>query len=71
MYAKIHYHIGQYLANDLVDFFFNNNIIIIDYRAKSHAKSSNKSRIFNKMKDIIIYHSAFSIWIPISALCIP
>ena len=33
MYAKIHYHIGQYLANDLVDFFYNNNIIIMDYRA--------------------------------------
>ena len=41
MYAKIHYHIGQYLANNLVDFFLNNNIIIIDYRAQSHAKSSN------------------------------
>ena len=71
MHVMIHYHIGQYLANDLVDFFLNNNIIIIDYRAQSYAKSSNMSRIFNQMKDIIIYHSPFSIWIPISALCIP
>ena len=61
MYAKIHNHIGKYLANDLVDFFLNNNIIIIDYRAQSYAKSSNMSRIFNKMKDIIIYHSHLSI----------
>ena len=38
MYVKIHYHNGQYLANDLVDFFLNNNIIIIDYRAQSYKK---------------------------------
>ena len=36
MYVKIHYHIGQYLANDLLEFFLNNNIIIIDYRAQSY-----------------------------------
>ena len=53
MYAKIHYHIVQYLANDLVDFFFNNNIIIIDYRAQSYAKSSNMSRIWSSQADFI------------------
>ena len=34
---------SKYLANNLVDFFLNNNIIIIDYRAQSYAKSSNMS----------------------------
>ena len=50
MYVKIHYHNGQYLVNDLVE--FNNNIIIIDYRAQSYEKSSNMSRSFNNMKYI-------------------
>ena len=50
MYTKIHYHIGQYLVNDLVDFFVNNNIIIIDYRAQSYAKSRNYFNIIFRIK---------------------
>ena len=66
MYVEINYHIDQYLANDLLEFFFNNNINIKYYIAQGYDNARNVFGRLNEIQDIIINHNLISNIDPLS-----
>ena len=62
MYVEINYHIYQYLANDLLEFYLN----IKYYIAQGYDNARNLFGRLNEIQDIIINHSLISNMDPLS-----